>query len=120
MTSHLKTITKEKANEMADKITQLRAFVNPLILSMDMEDMDALRAKLRDRHSTIQGGSIIIDACGGDSREKELMSEFQIETFEAIYQYAKHIHASQKIAEKIKEHKGLYEKHKETLKEVFG
>ena len=105
---------------MAETIKHLKEVISPAIMEFSIEEWNEIKEYLTDRHSTIQGASVIIDAMGGHSQIKELKSQFQCEMIEAIHSYAKHLHKANDIADKIKETIGTIEKNKQELKKIFG
>ena len=66
---------KERVQEMADVITHLKGIISPAIMEFSLGEWKEIRDHLRNRHSTISGGSIIIDAMGGNSEIKILKEE---------------------------------------------
>ncbi len=113
-------MNKERIKKMAKTITHLKEVVSPAIMAFSLGEWDEVMQHLKDRRSTIQGGSIIIDAMGGNSEMKDLQAKFQCEMMEAIHSYAVHLHEANKIAQKIEEIKGNLEKGKATIRQVFG
>ena len=111
---------KERINQMAEMISNLREIVNPAIMEFSLEEWTEIMQHLKERHSTIQGGSIIIDAMGGNSQIKELKSKFQCKMFEAMCSYAKKIHEANEIGKKIEETKKNFEKNKLIADKLFG
>ena len=112
-------MNKERIQKMADTISNLKEVVSPAIMAFSLEEWDEIMQHLKDRHSKIQGGSIIIDAMGGNSQIKDLEAKFQCEMMEAIHSYAVYLHEANKISQKIQETKGNLEKNKGILQSMF-
>ena len=111
---------KKRIKQMAEMITNLKAIITPAIMEFSLKEWDEIMAHLKDRHSTIQGGSIIIDALGGSSKMKELKSKFQCKMFEALHSYAKNLHEANEIGIEIEETKKNLEKNKKIAEKLFG
>ena len=110
---------KERIKEMAETITHLKEVISPAIMAFSLEEWDEVTQHLKDRNSTTIGGSIIIDAMGGNSEIKILESKFRCEMLEASHNYAKHLHEANKISKEIQETKGNLEKNREIVGKLF-
>ncbi len=114
------TMNKERIQKMGDTITHLKEVASPAIMAFSMEEWNEAMEHLNNRHSTIQGGAVIIDAIGGNSQVKELKSKFQCEMMKAIHSYAVHLHEANKISQEIREMESNLKKGKATIQKLFG
>jgi hypothetical protein len=109
---------KNRIKQMADTITQLKAVINPLIMEFTIQEWKEIKNHLGDRLSTVQGGAVITEACGGNSRVQELKAKFQCEMIEAIYSYAKHLNEAEAISRQIKDVKNDNDRHRAVLSQM--
>lgn len=111
---------KERIEQMAEVIGQLKEVVNPLIMQFTMEEWEELNKKLDDRHSTAVGGAPIITAMGGDWELKSLQTRFQAKMGKAMYAYAKFLYEALDIQKNIEKYQSERKASQAKIEKMFG
>ena len=104
---------------MAEMIENMKMVIHPAIMAFSFDEWKEVYETLKDRPSDIQSAAIIIEAMGGNSREKELKAKFQSKMMEAIYSYARCIHEADEIAKEIKKSQETLSANRQIINKLF-